>query len=99
MSINKDKLSIKVKIVDRSYPMKIKMSDEENIRKAVDLINEKVLLYKKSFRDKDDQDFLAMASLQVVTELLNSANSNDISPIVENIKKIDQELGKFIENL
>jgi len=38
-----DKLSIRVNIIDRFYPLKIDRKDEEKIRKAGKIINEKVL--------------------------------------------------------
>ena len=65
-----DKLSIKVNVADRYYPLKIERKDEEKIRKAARLINEKVLQYKQRYLDKDVQDFLAMAALQFVTRVI-----------------------------
>ena len=59
-----DKLSIKVNIAERYYPLKIDRDDEEKIRKAARLINEKVLQYKQKYVDKDIQDFVAMAALE-----------------------------------
>ena len=64
-------LSIKVQIAERFYPLKIKRSDEEKIRKAARLINDKVLQYKQRYTDKDAQDFIAMAALQFVINLLD----------------------------
>jgi cell division protein ZapA len=52
-----DKLSIRVNVADRYYPLKIDRSDEEKIRNAARTINEKVSLYKKRYTDKDLQDF------------------------------------------
>ena len=37
-----EKLSIKVQIAERFYPLKIDRQDEEKIRKAAKLINDKV---------------------------------------------------------
>jgi cell division protein ZapA (FtsZ GTPase activity inhibitor) len=48
-----EKLSIKVQIAERFYPLKIKRQDEEKIRKAAKLINDKVLQYKQRYTDKD----------------------------------------------
>ena len=64
-----DKLSIKVNVADRYYPLKVERDDEEKIRKAARMINEKVLQYKQRYTDKDVQDFLAMAALQYVIKL------------------------------
>ena len=41
-----DKLSIRVNVADRYYPLRIDRNDEERIRLAAKLINDKVLQYK-----------------------------------------------------
>ncbi len=92
-----NKLSIRVNVADRYYPLKIDRRDEERIRKAAKLINEKVLQYKKRYKDKDIQDFLAMASLQYVIKLLEQDNKEEESDVLEEIKEINEELDKFIE--
>jgi len=66
-----EKLAIKVQIAERFYPLKIDSSEEEKIRKAARMINEKLLQYKQRYNDKDSQDFLAMAALQFVIKLLD----------------------------
>jgi cell division protein ZapA (FtsZ GTPase activity inhibitor) len=48
-----DKLSIRVNVADRYYPLKVEGENEERIRKAARLINEKVLQYKQRYIDKD----------------------------------------------
>jgi len=91
-----DKLSIKVNVADRYYPLKVERENEEKIRKAARMINEKVLQYKQRYSDKDVQDFLAMASLQYVIKLTEEEEKqkNDHFPdtIKELIKKIDTVL-------
>ncbi len=64
-----DKLSIRVNVADRYYPLKVERENEEKIRRAARMINEKVLQYKQRYSDKDTQDFLAMAALQYVIRL------------------------------
>eukprot|EP01156_Anaeramoeba_ignava_P003228 Anaeramoba_ignava/a221381_4.p1 GENE.a221381_4~~a221381_4.p1 ORF type:complete len:115 (+),score=2.35 a221381_4:297-641(+) len=61
--------TIRVNIADRYYPLKIKRTDEEKVRKAAKRINDTVQQYRKVYVDKDGQDFLAMAALQFVTRL------------------------------
>jgi len=77
-----DKLSIRVNVADRYYPLKVEREDEEKIRKAARLINEKVLQYKQRYTDKDVQDFLAMAALQYVIKLIEEEEkvSSDYLP-------------------
>jgi cell division protein ZapA (FtsZ GTPase activity inhibitor) len=77
-----DKLSIRVNVSDRYYPLKIERKDEEKIRRAARMINEKILQYKQRYSDKDVQDFLAMAALQYVIKLIEEEEkrTNDYLP-------------------
>jgi len=92
-----DKLSIKVNIAERYYPLKIDRDDEEKIRKAARLINEKVLQYKQKYVDKDIQDFVAMAALQFVIQNIELENKSDNSPFEESLKELNDELKSFLE--
>jgi cell division protein ZapA len=80
-----DMLSIKVQIAERFYPLKIKRQDEEKIRKASKLINDKVLQYKQRYTDKDTQDFMAMAALQFVISNSVLIHINEFARIVSSI--------------
>ncbi|MDG5800082.1 cell division protein ZapA [Marinilabiliaceae bacterium ANBcel2] len=93
-----DKLSIRVNVADRYYPLRVDREDEERIRKAAKLINEKVLQYKQRYNDKDVQDFLAMASLQYVIKALELENSHDVSPVTDAVSLLDQKLEDFLNN-
>lgn len=98
MAMDDNKLSIRVNVADRYYPLKIEREDEEKIRKAARMINEKVLQYKQRYSDKDVQDFLAMAGLQFVIKLIEEEekNNNDFLPgaLNELANKIDAVLEK-----
>ncbi len=83
-----DKLSIRVNVADRYYPLKVEGENEERIRKAARLINEKVLQYKQRYIDKDAQDFLAMAALQYVIRLIEIEEKEEDSTVVEGLKEL-----------
>jgi cell division protein ZapA len=87
-----EKLSIRINIADRYYPLKIDRNDEEKIRKAARTINEKVLLYKQKYGDKDTQDFLAMAALQFVIKVIDGEVPGRDDGIYEKIRKLNDEL-------
>jgi len=93
-----DKLSIRVNVADRYYPLKVERENEEKIRRAARMINEKVLQYKQRYSDKDTQDFLAMAALQYVIRLNEGEEvlSDDHLPraLNELINKIESVLDK-----
>lgn len=98
-----DKLSIRVNVADRYYPLKVERENEEKIRKAARMINEKVLQYKQRYSDKDVQDFLAMAALQYVIKLTEEEEKlgNDQFPgaLKELIGKIDAVLDEKSNNV
>jgi hypothetical protein len=92
-----DKLSIKVNLVDRYYPLKIDGKDEERIRKAAKLINERVLQYKQKYSDKDTQDFLAMAALQFVIKNLEIEEAANDQPIMNQLAELNSTLEEYLE--
>jgi len=87
-----DKFSIRVNVADRYYPLRIDRKDEEHIRKAAKLINDKIMQYKQRYTDKDVQDFLAMVALQYVIKLLEQENKNDTAPILNAVKELNDKL-------
>lgn len=87
-----DKLAIKVQIAERFYPLKIDKREEEQIRKAAKLINDRLLQYKQRYTDKDPQDFLAMAALQFVIQLLDCESNQNVVSLEEDLKALNEEL-------
>jgi cell division protein ZapA len=92
-----NKLTIRVNIAERYYPLNIDRSEEEKIRKAVKKINDTVVQYRKVYSDKDEQDFLAMVALQFVTRLVDKEEHYDIQPILDNIRQFDEVLTDILE--
>jgi len=92
-----EKLSIKVNLAERYYPLKIDREDEEKIRRAARLINEKVLQYKQKYADKDTQDFLAMAALQFVIKVMETEDQMDLTPFEEKVKEISDRMDDFLK--
>jgi len=71
-----EELSIKIKIADREYPMKVDSEDEERIRLAGKKINEKIKLYRDQFGIDDKQDLLAMVAFDSLYEKLQAEASS-----------------------
>lgn len=65
-------LSIKLKIGNREYPMKVKPEDEERIRQAGKILNEKIKNYKNQFGIEDNQDLLAMVAFDCQVEKMKN---------------------------
>jgi cell division protein ZapA (FtsZ GTPase activity inhibitor) len=95
--MTEDMLSIKVQIAERFYPLKIKRQEEEKIRKAARLINDKVLQYKQRYTDKDTQDFMAMAALQYVISLIDCEQQQNVVSLDEELASINSELDELLK--
>jgi len=65
-----DTLSIRLKIGDREYPMKVKADEEARIRRVGKLINDKIKVYREEFGLEDRQDLLAMVAFDCMVEFL-----------------------------
>lgn len=63
-----EELSIRIKIAEREYPMKVKRHEEEKVRAAGKLINEKLKQYKEQFGIDDKQDLLAMVAFDCLVQ-------------------------------
>lgn len=91
-----EQLSIKVQIAERFYPLKIKRQDEEKIRKAAKMINDKVLQYKQRYTDKDAQDFMAMAALQFVINFLDCEQQQNVVSLEKELEGLSSELDDLL---
>ncbi|MBS1553883.1 MAG: cell division protein ZapA [Bacteroidota bacterium] len=70
-----DELSVKIKIADREYPMKVKRQEEEKVRAAGKLINEKIKRYREQFGIDDKQDLLAMVAFDCLVDKMAEEES------------------------
>ena len=70
-------LSIKIRIGNREYPMKVKSEDEERIRRAGKLLNEKIKSYQTQFGIDDAQDLAAMVAFDCLVEKIKREDSTD----------------------
>lgn len=65
--------SIRVELAGRAYPLTIQVSEEVNVRRAVDEINESIARLKANYPLTDKQDLLAMAAMEVTVRALNTS--------------------------
>ncbi|RZS96417.1 cell division protein ZapA [Cecembia calidifontis] len=87
-------LSIRLKIGDREYPMKVKTEDEAKIRHAGKLINEKIKRYKEEFGLDDKQDLLAMVAFDCMIESMeqDKINAEDSELVRSKVMQINEQL-------
>lgn len=96
-----DLLSIKVTIANRQYPLKIARVEEESVRKAAKLINERIKEYEENYAVRDPQDLLAMCVLQFASEA-NAHRSRKSEESMEKTSKaveIEQILDDYLQSI
>jgi cell division protein ZapA (FtsZ GTPase activity inhibitor) len=89
-----DIININVIIADRPYPLKIKASEEEDVRNAAREINEKVKHFQQVYAAKDKQDYLAMSALMyAVQNIENQRKTQNVATDFEDeLSKLEQIL-------
>ncbi|MBV6640013.1 MAG: cell division protein ZapA [Cyclobacteriaceae bacterium] len=91
-------LSIKLKIGNREYPMKVKSEDEERIRRAGKILNEKIKFYRDRFNLEDNQDLLAMVAFDCQVEKMKNEETIESTDEIalEQIKNLNQIISNAI---
>ena len=90
-------ISIKINIADRVYPLKVSMEEEEVIRRAAKLINDRIKEYQDTYAVRDKQDLLSMCALHYATTTINNEKSivREHTQVAEQVSKLDQLLADF----
>ena len=85
-----DKLTITLNIAGRPCVLTIEREEEEEIRKAAQLINSKIAT-------ADPVDFLAVTALQFTVKMLEAERRNDVEPVLDEVKKISSRLDEVVK--
>ena len=93
-----DELSVKIKIADREYPMKVKRLEEERVRAAGKIINEKIKQYRDKFGIDDKQDLLAMVSFDCLIEKITSDETHHVidKAVFEKVSQLNHLVSQSI---
>jgi cell division protein ZapA len=93
-----EELSIRIKIADREYPMKVKRTDEERVRMAGKLINEKFKFYREQFGIDDKQDLLAMVAFDCLVDKMAADENHSVidQTVFEKVSQLNQLVSQSI---
>lgn len=91
-------ISIKINIADRIYPLRIKVGEEEIVRKAAKLIGERLKEYQENYDVRDKLDLLSMCALHYATNAIKSENHfSQVDDVLdEKIHELDAVLNDFL---
>ncbi len=87
-------LSIKIRIADRDYPMKVSPQDEERLRLAGRLLSERLKEFRDQYGIHDKQDLLAMIALSTMADRLKVSTEKDgtDAALTERLARLDKLL-------
>lgn len=90
------KISLKLVVAGRTYPLTVQEGEEKKVQKAADDINKSIKLLQDNYAVKDMQDLLAMTALQLATKSAANIQNNSVDyseiedSLQELLNKIDQ---------
>jgi cell division protein ZapA len=93
-------ISIKITIADRTYPLRVSMEEEEVVRRAAKIINERLKDYQENYAVRDKQDLLSMAVLHYATAVLKAEQKGQQqdSSVATKIDELDSLLTNFFSS-
>tara|TARA_Y100001978_G_C23700221_1_gene440350 strand:- start:2034 stop:2330 length:297 start_codon:yes stop_codon:yes gene_type:complete len=93
------KVSLKVTIAGRSYPLNIKEGEKDSVIAAVSDINKSIENLKKNYAVKDPQDLIAMTALQLVMKNDSNAKSVSVDKSSNSMDAIEKALADLSKKL
>ena len=93
-------ISIKITIADRVYPLKVNMEEEELVRRAAKIINERIKDYQENYAVRDKQDLLSMAVLHYATAVLKTEHKvqQQDTNVVAKVDELNHLLDSFFSS-
>jgi len=86
-----------VVIGDRNYRVRVEPHEEENLRKTVKIINEKIMEFKTTLAGKDMQDYISMVMLWYATQANGEINNiMQQQELQEGLEKMERLLDKTL---
>jgi len=93
-------VSIKIKIAEREYPMRVEASEENVIRASAKMVDDKLKTYKDQFGISDKQDLLAMVSFDCMIQQMRAdeIEAGLDSKVSERITSLDAIIGAALND-
>jgi len=92
-------IPINIVIADRTYRIRTNPSDEEIIRKTVNMINQKIIEFKTQFAGKDMQDYIAMVIIWYATQNAGGEGNSMLNQeMAATITKMESQISAALQN-
>ena len=91
------KVSLKITIAGRTYPLNVPASDEEKVTKAAADINKAVEMLRKNYAVNDNQDLIAMSALQLLAKA--TSENAPVAKVPVDYSEIEEALQNLSSDL
>ncbi len=93
-----DLLAVNLLVADRTYRIRLKVEDEEVVRKTAKKLNEQIAQFKSQYAGKDMQDYMAMVLLSYVTDTQSAAPALDDRELTLSLVRLESQLDSALED-
>lgn len=93
------KVSLKVVVAGRTYPLTVQESEVDKVQRAADDINKAIKQLQENFAVRDMQDLLAMTALQLSTRGGRSAAPAPAAQAAPDYTEATAELKRLADDL
>lgn len=91
-------VNMTVMIAGRPYPLKVREAEQTTIRAIAKEVNDKIIQYQVTYKNKDKQDCLSMAAMTYAVDLQKVQMSlNQFESIETKLSELDELLDKLLE--
>jgi cell division protein ZapA len=93
--------SVKVTILGKQYPLKVKDSEEETMKRIAHYVDDKFRQYKKELNKQPDTTVMSLAALAIAEELFEERKQNrELNQQEEKVmEKVNSSLEEFVEEI
>lgn len=92
-----DKIKINLRMADNIYPLEIRPSEEEIVRKAAKQVDTRLQQYELFYKEVSREQLLAMTAWQFAQESLMQNERNDTQPYTDEIRKLIKLLEDYLD--
>lgn len=93
-------IPVNIVVADRTYRIKIRKDEEEDVRRVMKEVNEKIVEFKAAYAGKDIQDYIAMALIMYATHPATTGGKAqaNIAPFLrEKLQHLDNLLDEHLK--
>ncbi len=93
--------SIKVTIMDKSYPLKVEEDEVENMNNVAKFVDERFKAYQNRLAKQTDGTIMTLAALSIATELFEQKKLNQAVENTENVilSRVNKSLEKLLDSI